>query len=898
MNSSKARYTLLLFSLMLVLSFQSSLSTPLLDVYLPDGISQHQFLLAEFDIMPAEDEQRDHAVIVGWPESIERLNSLGLTYTIVEDNVEEYYRSRLDTELDDMGGYPTFSEISDWMHDFVADNPDITSELDTVGYSLEDNPLVAFKISDNPEIDEDEPEVFINGNIHAREVIVPYVIMNFCELLADNYGIDQRITDIVNEREIWVLPVINPDGYLYNEETHPNGGGMWRKNKRYIDNVLYGVDLNRNFSFMWGFDNQGSSPYVWSETYRGDSPASEPETQVVIDFVNSREFVSCINYHSHGDMIIFPFGYDPDIDSEYLDIYISFAQAMNLTLDWEVGTCPQVLYPVNGDAADWMEGGADNRIFSFVFEVGNSWDGFWPDLDRIEPLSQEQEEPLLTFCEWGGNPLLLGNPPVPVVTAPDTADTNFEISWITDEDPYGNDPMAYDVIEYSGITTSDDAENDNPSWNFNGFEQYNGFSHSGAYSYYSNTGNRYYNYMTTMLEYEVGAGDELVIQCWYDIESNWDYAYVQASFDNGPYFNLAGNITTNWNPNGTNLGNGITGSSGGWVEGVFDLDDHTGENMRLRFAYITDGYVFGDGIYIDDITPVTSFNSAALIAENHIPTELLVNFPLLVEPEDRYYSVRSIDEQDHYSDWSYPAKTHLDAEGGQILSLTATPQNPPVFIDSWGGSFDWNANVENVSEDEVVFDAWTELILPNGNPYGPLNIFENLTLEPGQVLIANPTQFVPAAAPNGMYTYIAKVGDYPTVLAMDTFEFGKLPLDQPMMGHLNVSGWESTEWVFDNSDLSEYSNSSVPEIFKINEVFPNPFNNTTTISISIPQATGLEINVFNLLGREVSSVFSGQVSPGTHKVIFDGKNMNSGVYFVRAMSSDNKIDLAKIVLLK
>lgn len=98
---------------------------------------------------------------------------------------------------------------------------------------------------------------------------------------------------------------------------------MWRKNRRDNLDGTFGIDLNRNYGYNWGFDDDGSSPFTGDETYRGTVPFSEPETQIMRDFVNSRSFRIALNYHTFGNLLIYPWGYDYSIytpDSALLPI--------------------------------------------------------------------------------------------------------------------------------------------------------------------------------------------------------------------------------------------------------------------------------------------------------------------------------------------------------------------------------------------------------------------------------------------------------------------------------------------------------------------------------------------------------------------------------------------------
>ncbi len=655
-----------LFALIVALMISVNVTaTPLLDVYLPDRISYKEFILGGFDVLEMD---KLHAEIVGWPQDINRLEALGLTYTVIDENIEATNRSHFSDELDDMGGFPTFDEIGEWVDSFVVNNSDIVSGPDTIGYSIEDRPIWAIKISDNPEDDEDETEVFINATIHAREAIVPMIAMNTAEMLAQNYGIDQRITDIVDNTEIWILPVVNPDGYTYNEEIEPDGGGMWRKNKRRYNDLLYGVDLNRNFDFHWGYDDRGSSPEWNAATYRGDSPASEPETQVMQNFVNSRNFAAVANYHSHGDMILVPYSYDLREFPVFYEIYMEYASLMNETLGWDYGRGPLVLnYPVNGDATDWMEGAAGNDIFAFTFEVGNWGEGgFWPYEQYVDEQIEEQEEPMLVFLELAADPYILGFPKSPEVVVMDSLDNgtwsqvdtvagDYRLDWTVAEDTLGNIPVAYDIRRLSEPQTEDGGDGLYIPWEMDGFELSSSHYVSFPYSYFSGSASNLNQSLEADHPLYVVEGAVLTFMTMYDIEADYDYAYVQASTDGTRYVNLEGSITTNDDPNEVNLGNGITGSSDGWIEAQFPLDEFHGQHIYLQFKYITDQYENLAGFYVDDISPILGFIENEIIAESVVETSFMLNEGEIEDTLEYWYEVRSIDAEDQYSKWSNPA---------------------------------------------------------------------------------------------------------------------------------------------------------------------------------------------------------------------------------------------------
>ena len=314
------------------------------------------------------------------------LISRGLDIEVLTSDMTEYYRARnvpsaeRNFPLGSMQGNYTWDELNNRFDELQSSYPNIISERLIIGESLEGRDIWAFKISDNPNNDEDESEVLYTALTHAREPLGMMNLFYFIQMIGEGYGLDTELTYLVNNREMWFVPVVNPDGYIYNESIQPDGGGMHRKNRRDTNcgnGTSRGVDLNRNYGYGWGANDTGSSPDPCSTTYRGDGAFSEPETQVIRDFILNHDFKNVLHYHSYSNVYIHAFGDASLPDEPDLTTLRDIGNEMATFNGYTVGTGYDVIgYTVNGDAVDWTFG--EQNIISYTPEVGSSSQGFWP----------------------------------------------------------------------------------------------------------------------------------------------------------------------------------------------------------------------------------------------------------------------------------------------------------------------------------------------------------------------------------------------------------------------------------------------------------------------------------------------------------------------------------------
>ena len=363
-------------------------------------------------------------------EEFDLISSNGFSYTILIDDWNSYYKSLqqlsneeknnyLNESLQDynvdgfgygtMGGYYTYSEIVANLDSMYAQYPNLITQKYSIGSSQQSRIMWAVKISDNPNINENEPAVGFDALVHAREPQSMATLMYYMWYLLQNYGTNPEVTALVNNREIYCVPCFNPDGYEYNRTTNPSGGGMWRKNRRNNGDGSYGVDLNRNFGYAWGYDNIGSSPTPSDETYRGPSAFSEPESQAIRNLAIQKSYKTQFNMHTYGGYILYPWGY---IDQETPDsiAYREFSALLTSQSGYLYGSGSQLLgYNSNGSIRDWMYGEQTikGKTFGYTIEIG---DDFWPSQGQIFPIAQQNLSTMIYQTHLAGAYVQLVDP--------------------------------------------------------------------------------------------------------------------------------------------------------------------------------------------------------------------------------------------------------------------------------------------------------------------------------------------------------------------------------------------------------------------------------------------------------------------------------------------------------
>lgn len=294
-----------------------------------------------------------------------------------------------------MGGFLTYPEMLDELDSMHAKYPNLISARNVIDtfHSIEGRPIYWMRISNHPDSDQTtKPQILYTALHHAREPAGLTDMMFYMWYLLENYSTSAEARAIVDNTEMYIVPCVNPDGYIYNQTTDPNGGGMWRKNRRLNADNTYGVDLNRNYGYNWGYDNIGSSNTTSNETYRGTSGFSEPEINAMKFFAEHHNFKIAVNYHTYSNMLIYPWGYQASFLTPDSSLFVSYARTMTKYNGFVYGTGDQTVgYTTNGDSDDWMYGEqvTKGKIFSMTPESGSDAFGFWPPASEVTNVARE-----------------------------------------------------------------------------------------------------------------------------------------------------------------------------------------------------------------------------------------------------------------------------------------------------------------------------------------------------------------------------------------------------------------------------------------------------------------------------------------------------------------------------
>lgn len=621
---------------------------------------------------------------------INKLNSLGLVCEILIDDVSEWYVNRnantdiqeimsrerlspsdypvpVDFELGSCGGFCTIEECYAHLDNMAALYPElITAKEPISNLSTHENRSIYFvKISDNPDQSEGEPQVLYTGMHHAREGIGMQHQLYYMYYLLENYATNQEVRDLVDNTEMYFIPIFNVDGYARNIQTNPAGGGMWRKNRFPNGDGSFGIDINRNYGFFWGYDDEGSSPYTWDDTYRGTAAFSERETQMIKEFCETHNFKIALNYHSYSNLLLYAWGYTPEASPDE-NVFAAYAKKMTADNHYTYGPGSTTIYPTNGGSDDWMYGEqtTKEKILAYTPECGNDNDGFWPLTSRIIPLCQENMIQSILAARYSGTygelmdqtPLIIpdrvsyaifdvtryGQTPANYTVSIEPLGDEFEsvgdtvlfsnlavLAKVTDSIPFilknsveSGDTIRYVTVLNDGfITYRDTVEkyfgtpvvlfSDNLSnldkwtgqWNLSVMFPWSAPS-SMTDSPTGNYGNNA-NKSTQLSETVSLTNASVAVLNFYarwTLEPGFDYVQVFISNNNGStWVPLEGRYSKTGTENQA-FGQPVYDDRSLWVREEINISQYTDENILLKFTLRSDNGLTFDGYYFDDVS--------------------------------------------------------------------------------------------------------------------------------------------------------------------------------------------------------------------------------------------------------------------------------------------------------
>lgn len=835
-------------------------------------------------------------------EDLSKMTNSGIFPTILIDNWSEYYNSlpvlseiEKESVINDskdsygvegfgfgsMGGFYTFSEITANLDSMYAQYPNLITQKYSVGTSQQGRTIWAVKISDNPNVNENEPAVGYDALIHAREPQSMASMMYYMWYLLENYGTDPEVTYLVNNREMYFIPCVNPDGYEYNRQNSPTGGGMWRKNRRNNGDGSYGVDLNRNFSYMWGYDNTGSSPTPSSETYRGPFAFSEPEAGAIRDLAIQKNYGTHFNLHSYQNAFLYPWGY---INQQTVDslIYREFAQDMSSFNGYVYGVSGEILgYNSNGSVRDWMYGEqtAKNKSFGYTVEIGSSSDGFWPPQHRIFPLAQGMLKPNLYNAWVAGSYVEIIDP-----------------AYSEDYFDPGEVIFMNSVFRNKGIENSENIDLQLTSLSpyitiNNGNVSLGSVPARGTATVPSPFSFTISN--TTPIDIEV----QLLLATLVD---NSTIKFDTLTMLIGtPVFVF--NDTTN---NPLNL----------WTITATPVSSPKWEATTQSFYSSPVSYTDSkDGNYISNAT-VTMITTDVIDLTNIVNPRL--SFWTRFDIESNYdYGQLEISTNNGVT-WIPLEGQYTEPGEGNFQ-----PTGEPVYDGVQSSWVREDISLTNYINQQVKlkFELKTDGSLNRDGWYvDDISIYfigvVPVELISFNALIKNENielNWITASELNNQGFEIQKLQDYEIARSQDWITIGFVD------GKGTSSEMNEYSFIDENPTKGKssyrlkqldldgtYNYSSEIEIefspvnkFSLEQNFPNPFNPATMISYQLPVSSKVILKVYDILGNEIATLIDDEVPAGIHEIIFDAANLSSGVYYYTLKAADH-ISVRKMLLLK
>ncbi|XP_072534793.1 carboxypeptidase B [Salminus brasiliensis] len=319
------------------------------------------------------------------------LDQSGMDYEVLINDLQDAMNgqmdSRIQTKSHDYTKYNSWTTIQSWITSITSANPALISRT-TIGNTFEGRPMHLLKIGKSS--GSTKPAIFIDCGIHAREWISPAFCQWFVKEAVSTYGSDAQMTSLLDQMDVFVLPVFNIDGY---EHTW-SSDRMWRKTRsKRSSSSCYGADPNRNFDAGWCTLGASSNPC--SDTYCGASPESEIEVKNVANFIRKNKSIikAYLTIHSYSQLLLFPYSYKYGLAADHAEL-LRVAEAASSALrslygtKYTSGPGATTIYPAAGGSDDWAY---DLGVkYSYTFELRDTGRyGFLLPESQIKPTCEE-----------------------------------------------------------------------------------------------------------------------------------------------------------------------------------------------------------------------------------------------------------------------------------------------------------------------------------------------------------------------------------------------------------------------------------------------------------------------------------------------------------------------------
>jgi carboxypeptidase T len=324
----------------------------------------------------------DIVTLVVRDEEVQQLATAGYKINRTIGSSDDLRKRFANKTAADAGAYHTWEESRDKLLAWAKKYPKI-AKIQVIGKTFENRDVHALKISAAP-AGKKVPKFLVMGLHHSREWITVEVVIDFGRILLEGFDKDANITSLLKDREVWLVPVVNPDGLNWSQTQY----SYWRKNRN--DNNGHsskGVDPNRNYGYQWG--NVGASDSPSSNTYHGTGPFSEPCTQNIKRLAEKEKFAADISYHSSGQLILYPWSYTGNHTCPDDALFSRLAKEMAALNNYRPQQSAD-LYPSMGDTDDWMYGAMGS--LSFTFELARQ---FIPAESLIPSICEKNNKAML-----------------------------------------------------------------------------------------------------------------------------------------------------------------------------------------------------------------------------------------------------------------------------------------------------------------------------------------------------------------------------------------------------------------------------------------------------------------------------------------------------------------------